>query len=127
MRRDDPSPAPWEKGCKKFKCIFPDIDKEVVANGKRKADDEEDDDEDAPLAGKRKSKKKKTEVEDVYVVEDNVRRVLLEDELNEKIWMECLDFKAETKLVFLIIFLRIVLLRGFMKPGENLFISRSFE
>jgi hypothetical protein len=105
MRRDDPSPAPWEKGAKKFKCIFPDIDKEIVANGKRKADDDDDDndfDEDAPLAGKGKSKKMKIKEEEVYVVEDDVRQVLLEDELNDKIWRECLDFKAETKLVILI-------------------------
>ena len=60
MRRDDPSPAPWEKGAKKFKCIHPDIEVSSDAK-KRKAEAEaaEADDDDQPLAAKSKSKKNK--------------------------------------------------------------------
>ena len=59
MRRDDPAPAPWEKGAKKFKCIHPDIEVSSDAK-KRKAEAEaEADDDDQPLAAKSKSKKNK--------------------------------------------------------------------
>lgn len=91
LRRDDPSPAPWEEGAPKFQMIKKSDDAEKdskVAGKKRKMEEDNED-------GGKKAKL------DHFVLDEETKQILLRDTKNSKLWKECIEHKADNKLRWL--------------------------
>jgi len=88
LRRDDPETAPWEEGAKQFRMIKKAVDEEKAKAKKRKAEDENDENDQTA---------KKIKIQ-MYKLDKKTKDIINKDERNAKLWKECLDFEAETKL-----------------------------
>ena len=79
LRRDDPSPAPWEEGAKKYSCIMGNI----TTKAKKRKNDEN---------GNEKSNKAK--IDEQYELENELLELIEKDVKNEQKWNELIEFKA---------------------------------
>ncbi|XP_066159240.1 E3 ubiquitin-protein ligase UHRF1-like [Euwallacea fornicatus] len=107
LRRDDPAPAPWEKGGKQYDMIYPEGYLQMV-EAKRKKEQENNN----PNTLKRGKKRKPTVMDlvDIFNKKKKVNKFELgadtlkaidEDIINKKLWTDCKAMANEGKKEFL--------------------------
>lgn len=110
LRRDDPSPAPWTKEGKAkidlldLKPIYPEgyleaMKKNSVTNGKKRL--AIGDEKDTMVLKRNKSPPKKKLKREIYHLEDELKNLIENDKLNEKLWAECTAALSDGKTTFL--------------------------
>lgn len=110
LRRDDPSPAPWTKEGKArialldLKLIYPDgyleaMKKNSVTNDKNRLT--LDDKKNTMILKRNKSPPKKKLKKEIYNLEDELKNLIENDKLNEKLWAECISALPDGKTIFL--------------------------
>ena len=82
LRRDDPSPAPWEEGAKKYSCIMKNEGNTTIKSEKRNNDENSN------------NKSKKAKIDEQYELENELLELIKKDFKNEKQWNELIEFKA---------------------------------
>lgn len=114
LRRDDPAPAPWTKEGKDriaflgLKMLYPDGYLEGMktlnqSGGKKRltSDDNDDTDDISNKEQKKITIKKFKKFKHTFDLEDELKALIEDDEVNAKLWADCKATLADGKLAFL--------------------------